>query len=178
LGEGIFKFHNLHLPKEARVFQIPETNIRVWNDKVLVYEVKIDDMNGGNLTFRHYSFYDKWFEISITLDANGNLISEPGPIDWSFNCDICTPYFSKGSDFENIISHGLITENERIGARKGLESLTELIKSGNLATYLEDICSFSDLISLSDPIPYNKLQLSKVSLLTMFERERYYGTRA
>ncbi|MBP1995489.1 DUF402 domain-containing protein [Paenibacillus eucommiae] len=195
------KFHNLHLPNEVRVFQIPKTNIRVWNEKVMVYEVKIDDAIGGNFTFRHYSFYDKWFEINITLDASGKLITEPGPIDWSFNCDICTPCFSKGTnffnldleldilvsndgkeyvvidedDFENVISQGLLTVNERIGARKGLENLIQLILSGNLISYLEGICSFTDLISLSDPIPYNKLQLSEVSLLNMSERESYYG---
>lgn len=152
---------------------------------------------------RHYSFYDKWFEINITLDANGKLFTEPGPIDWSFNCDICTPCFSIGTnffnidleldilvsndgieyvvidedDFDHVISQKLITENERNGARKGLENLFELISSGNLIAFLEDTCSFNDLISLSEPIPSNILQLSEVSILNVSERESNYGKR-
>lgn len=203
LNDGIIRFHNLHLPNEVRVFQIPGANIRVWNDEVMVYEVKIDDPTGGR-TFRHYSFYDQWFEINITLDASGKLITEPGPIDWSFNCDICAPCFIKGTDFYNVdleldvlvgndghnfivideddfekaVSQGLITENERDGAQKGLVGLTELIASGKLTEYLNGICSFTDIIGLSEPLPYKKLQLSDVPLLSELKRERYYGRKA
>lgn len=204
MDSEIIKFHNLHLPDEVRIFQIPKANIRVWDDKVMVYEVRFHDAAGDNLTFRHYSFYDKWFEINLTLDKNSNLIDEQGPFNWSFNCDICSPCFNKGmnlynldleldilvsndakkyliideDDFENVICRGFISEYERIGARRGLEGLVELITSGNLTTHLESICSFNDLISLSDPIPPKKLQISEVPLLSLLERQIHYGTRA
>ncbi|UVI29413.1 YgaC family protein [Paenibacillus spongiae] len=203
MNEGMIKFHNLHLPNEVRVFQIPESNIRVWNDSVMVYEVKFEDEKGENLTFRHYSFYKEWFEINITLDAAGKLITESGPIEWSFNCDICSPCYSKGvnvynvdleldilvrsdgkeyivideDDFAQVVSQGLLSEDECIGARKGLESLLQLISSGRLISFLEDICPFADLIRLSDPIPGCKLQLSDVPLLGMPERGCHYGRR-
>jgi protein associated with RNAse G/E len=202
--EEIITFHNLHLPNEVRVFQIPRENIRVWDNNYMVYDVKINDSLGSDLIFRHYSFYDKWFEVNITLDASGYLITESGPIDWSYNCDICTPCFSKGSelynldleldilvhkdgknyividenDFEKVVNLGLLSDNERIGARKGRESLIELIESGNLQSYLESICSFTNLISLSDPIPYTILQLSDVPLLDVTRRQRLYGKRS
>jgi hypothetical protein len=81
-------------------------------------------------------------------------------------------------DFEKAVSQGLITENERDGAQKGLVGLTELIASGKLTEYLNGICSFTDIIGLSEPLPYKKLQLSDVPLLSELKRERYYGRKA
>ncbi|CAM3395853.1 YgaC family protein [Paenibacillus lupini] len=203
MSEEIIAFHNLHLPNEVRVFQIPRENIRVWDDNYMVYDVKMKDSLGNDFIFRHYSFYDKWFEVNITLDESGKLITERGPIDWSYNCDICTPCFSTGTelynldleldilvnqdgqnyividedDFENVVNQGLLSDDERIGARKGLESLIELIESGNLQPYLESVCSFTDLIRLSDTIPHQILQLSDVPLIDATKRRRLYGKR-
>jgi hypothetical protein len=52
------------------------------------------------------------------------------------------------------------------------------IESKNLQSYLENICSFTNLISLSDPIPFTILQLSDVPLLDVIRRQMLFGKRA
>ena len=36
-------FHNLHPPDEVRVFEIPEVDVRVWDDTTLVFDIPFGD---------------------------------------------------------------------------------------------------------------------------------------
>src|SRR3954469_5379317 len=86
MTEPAFYYHDLHNPDEVVLFTVPLSAVQCRDERVLVYDVRI---GGGVL--RHYAFADRWFTINCSLDNDGKFISEPGPIDWSFNCDFATP---------------------------------------------------------------------------------------
>ena len=65
---------NFHPPDEVRVFCVPDEAIRVWNDQCLLYDVLVQEK-----VLRHFSFYDRWFEINCTMNRNGTFVVERGP---------------------------------------------------------------------------------------------------
>jgi hypothetical protein len=87
------KYHQILKPPDTRrVFTIPITGIRRDDADVLVYDVRV----GPETSLRHYSFRDRWFQVNVSRDRHGRLVTEAGPgelawLHWSFNCDICTP---------------------------------------------------------------------------------------
>jgi predicted RNA-binding protein associated with RNAse of E/G family len=196
----IKRFYNCHLPEEVRIFNIPSKNIRVCTDKVVVYEVPNDELG---MVLRHYSFFDRWFEINVSMDYNGGFITESGSIDWSFNCDICTPCFSIGDEYYNVdleldilvgkngkdyvvideedfkvaVSNGSISQEEKEGAKKGVDDLIEIIEQNKLIGMLNDIYPFSKIIDIEPKIPMNKMDISKVLNLSPELRKMNYGKR-
>lgn len=84
---------DLHLPDEVRLFLLPSHSVRRWDDDVIVYDVRI-----GDAVLRHYGFRHHWFQVNCSLNLNGSFTTEPGSIDWTFNCDISTPVFTEGTD--------------------------------------------------------------------------------
>jgi predicted RNA-binding protein associated with RNAse of E/G family len=196
----IKRFYNCHLPDEVRIFNIPTNNIRVCTDKVVVYEVPNDEMG---IVLRHYSFFDKWYEINVSLDYNGDFFAESGIIDWTFNCDICTPCFSIDDDYYNVdleldvlvgnngqdyrvideedfnlaIINGYISQEEKAGAKKGLDDLIEIIETGKLIDMLNDIYPFSKITDIEPEISMNKVDISKVPMLSPDTRMTNYGKR-
>ncbi|WP_100404281.1 DUF402 domain-containing protein [Bacillus solitudinis] len=190
--------YNLHMPYEVRLFSIDQSNIKLWNDKYLVYDVREDDM-----ILRHYSFYNQWFEINCSFQLDGKLLGEQGPIEWSFNCDICSPCFSEGNkifnvdleldvlvnqngkdyiiidedDFEDAVNKAWITEKEQVGAKQGLNDLKEIIDSGNLIHYLNEICPFKDVINCTKANPMEKFEISEIQKFKEKNREQCYGKR-
>jgi hypothetical protein len=83
--------------------------------------------------------------INCTFGLNGEPLAEAGPIDWAFNCDMVTPFVTRGKSFYNVDlsldvmvapdglaysltdeddftgnkAAGLLTPTEIIGARQG-----------------------------------------------------------
>jgi predicted RNA-binding protein associated with RNAse of E/G family len=196
----IKRFYNCHLPDEVRIFNIPSKNIRVCTDKVVVYEVPNAEMG---IVLRHYSFYDKWYEINVSMDYNGDFITESGSIDWSFNCDICTPCFSVGDDYYNVdleldilvgnngkdyvvideedfniaLTNGYISQEEKKGAQKGLDELVEIIEQDKLIGMLNDIYPFSKIIDIEPEVSMNKVNISNVPNLSPEIRKKNFGKR-
>ncbi|EJV74908.1 DUF402 domain-containing protein [Bacillus thuringiensis] len=193
-------FYNLHLPREVRVFEVESSNIKLWNEEVIVFDVKVKD---SNTILRSYSFYKEWFEINCSFDLNGNLLPEEGPIIWSFNCDISSPCFSKNNnvynidleydvlvnangkdfiivdedDFEEAVKKKYLSQVEQNGALIGLKNLLNIIKNQNLATYLNDIYSFEDVVNCLEEIPMKKLDINEVNELSRNKRGLCYGEK-
>src|SRR5947209_14267489 len=88
-----FELHTLCLPEDLTLWTVPTGAIRRWDETVQVYDVLVE----SGRVLRHYAFYDRWFEVNCTLDDRGRFVTEPGPIDWCFNIDVCTPLFSTGN---------------------------------------------------------------------------------
>lgn len=179
-------YHDLHLPDEVRVFTVPHANIRRWTDDLLVYDGLI-----GDLVLRHYAFADRWFVINCTLDRRGGFVAEPGPIAWSFNCDLCTPprwdgdacflvdlvldvlvapdgrqYFVKDEpEFAAAVAHGWLTAAEIAGARHGLADLLAIITTTGLVPFLDAICPFQPLPEAVAPPPMQRRPVSEVPAL-------------
>lgn len=124
-------FHNLHLPDEVRVFAVPVGAVRRWDDETLVYDVRVP--SGGVL--RHYSFYRRWFEVNCSLGADGRFVTEPGPIDWSFNGDVCSPCFSRGAAVYNVdlLLDVLVAPDGREHAVKDREEFERAVACGWLS---------------------------------------------
>ncbi|MCJ7841399.1 DUF402 domain-containing protein [Lederbergia sp. NSJ-179] len=192
--------YNYHGSEDIRLFRVKKENVKLWDDKVLVYDVRDDDYHS---ILRHYSFYDKWFEINCTFDMKGNLLPENGPIERSFNCDMCSPCFSfennvynvdleldvlvnpngkdyiiiDEEDFKNEIKRNNITALEEKGALAGLSNLIEIINSGELINFLNDIYPFSDVTNCTSSLPMEKLTRNEISLFEKEIRHTFYGKR-
>ena len=191
------RFLNLHLPDEVRVFDVPEEAVRVWDDETLVFDVLIEDR-----VLRHFSFYDRWFEINCSLGRDGTFIVEPGPIDWTFNCDVCSPLHSQGDTFysvdlfvdllvspdgrsyhlkdenelHNASGSGLIDATEVEGALNGVRNLRSLIESRMFLQFLDDILPFTNV----NPHPQDPMTILSLQEVPQFERPgrvQTYGTR-
>lgn len=85
--------------RHTEAFQIKRVGVRRWDETGLVYDVR----GAGGYFLRHYSFFDRWFHVNVTLDRTGALVSEAGPGDfadfaWAFNADIATPARSVATD--------------------------------------------------------------------------------
>lgn len=193
-------FHNLHLPDEVRVFAVPVGAVRRWDDETLVYDVRVP--SGGVL--RHYSFYRRWFEVNCSLGADGRFVTESGPIDWSFNGDVCSPCFSRGAavynvdllldvlvapdgrehavkdreEFERAVARGWLSAGEATGARRGLEELLGLIESGRFLAFLAEACPFDGFPAAPLQPAARRLALADTSLLAPQSRDARYGLRA
>jgi hypothetical protein len=191
------KFYNFHPPDEVRIFDVPSEGIRIWNDEMLAYDVAVEDR-----VLRHFSFYTYWFEVNCTLMPEGQLGIEQGPIDWTFNCDICTPCFSKGNkiydvdlclnvlvgpdgkeffvedeqEFEHAVKAGWISAYEEQGARSGLHYLLSLIKAGNFLEFLSDTLAFSD-IAAGHAGKRKIMPVRDVPRLDPLSRFEHYGKR-
>ncbi len=194
------KIYNYHGLEDIRLFRVKTENVKLWNEQVLVFDVRNDNYNS---ILRNYSFYDKWFEINCTFDMKGNLLPENGPIEWSFNCDICSPCFSfenniynidleldvlvnpngkdfiiiDEEDFKDEIKRNNITSFEEKGALAGLSNLIEIIKSGGLINFLNDIYPFVDVTNCTSSLPMEKLTQKEGSLFEKEIRHTLYGKR-
>ncbi|MHB0886770.1 MAG: hypothetical protein ACYC6V_07585 [Bacillota bacterium] len=201
MGSGVeqLDFHDLHLPDEVRVFAVPGAAVRRWDDEALVYDVRVP--GGGAL--RHYSFYRRWFEVNCSLSPDGRFMAEPGPIEWSFNCDICTPCFSFGpavysvdlaldvlvgpdahnrivkdeDAFDGAVARGWLSATEATGARRGLDELLGLIDTGRFLAFLVEVCPFDRGYRPPKQPPPERLRMADVPLLARAGREAWYGRR-
>ncbi len=193
-------FYNLHLPDEVRVFAVPTAAVRRWDDEVFVYDVRVP----SGATLRHYSFYRRWFEVNCSLSPDDRFMVEPGPIEWSFNCDVCSPCYSLGSQvysvdlaldilvgpdgrsrvvkdedvFARAVADGWLSAAEAEGAKLGLSELLGLIEAGRFLPFLAEVCPFGRRSPALEQPPPRRGQLSDVPLLGRAEREAWYGRRA
>jgi hypothetical protein len=175
----ILRHYNLKLPDEVAIFSVPREGIRCWDHASLVYDVAIGE--GSSFTtgyLRHYSFFDRWYAINVSLDAVGRLLTETNErvgFDFTFNCDIATPMTLENEsavsrvdleldvlaasdgrtflvkdeeDFARSVSQGWITSEEAVGAQQGLTDLLTIIQTTGLIPYLESICPFAPLDDL------------------------------
>lgn len=189
-------YYNLHEPDDLRVFPVPLAAIRRWDDERLVYDVR-----HGDLVLRHYSFSRYWFEVNCVLDLSGTFVPERGPIDWSFNCDVCTPCFNHGHHvynvdlwidvlvapdgrahvvkdlpaFEAAWSQGMLTAHERKGAQQGLQTLSEIIQAEGLIAFLQRHCLFEGLSRAPHALPMVRQPRAGAPLLDRAERHRHFG---
>lgn len=191
------KYYNLHEPDDLRVFPVPLAAVRQWDDQRLVYDVR-----HGDLILRHYSFSRYWFEVNCVLDLSGAFVAEQGAIDWSFNCDVCTPCFSNGHDvytvdlwidvlvgpdgrahvvkdlpdFEVAWARGLLTPYEHEGARHGLQTLIDIICSVGLVSFLHSQYPFGELSGVPHALPMEKYLRERAPLLLdRTERRHHFG---
>jgi hypothetical protein len=197
-GDPFLYHHDFHPPEEVRVFAVPISGLRRWDDVAAVYDVRLDD-----LVLRHYAFTDHWFAVNCTLDLGGRFVTEPGPIDWCFNCDISTPLFSAGNklysvdlsldvlvgpngrtyvvkdedDFTRAIENEWLTVEEEAGARSGLAELLGIIKGNGLVAFLEKAFPFGEVTGSVRPPPMTKPRLAEVPLLHRDIRAAYFGRR-
>ncbi|GIN74410.1 hypothetical protein J14TS2_48850 [Bacillus sp. J14TS2] len=188
-------FFNLHLPSEVRVFEVHESNIKLFNHEVIVFDVK----NSNHTLFRSYSFFNEWFEINCSFDLNGHLLPEEGPITWSFNCDISTPCFKNknnifnvdleydvlvnpnGKDFVIIdeddfckaVTNDYLSLEEQAGALRGLDKLTSIIHKQGLSTYLDTIYPFEDVVNCDIALPMCKKEIGEVPALLGRKSNQY-----
>jgi hypothetical protein len=188
-------FHNLHAPDEVRVFEIPACGVRCWDETALVYDVRV-----GQGILRHYSFARRWFEVNCSLDLDGNFLAEAGPIEWCFNCDICTPHLAVGNnlynmdlwidvlvgvdghqhvvsdedEFADAAEQGWMTAAEQDGARRGLEELLTIIRSTGLIPFVEQICPFQNIAQCGVHPPTVKRRLADVPLLGKEIRQHHW----
>lgn len=127
IGEGFLRHHDFHPPEEVRIFVTSVSGLRRCDEDAVVYEVPVD-----GLVLRHYSFYDRWFAVNCTLDPSGGFATEPGPIDWCFNCDVTSPLFSVGRDLYSIdlFLDVLVGPDGRMHVTKDEDDLTNAIENG------------------------------------------------
>lgn len=146
-----------NFPDEVYRFLVPTEGIRRWDDEALVYNVRL----APGRALRHYAFYRRWFVVNVSLDENGNPVTERTPgidLDWCFNCDVTTPLFSVGSDacysvdleldvlagsdgkthavkdehkFAASVAAGYLDARESAGARQGLADLLAIVNRGD-----------------------------------------------
>lgn len=188
----ILRYHNLHLPDEVAVFSVPLSGIRRHDTEALVYDVRV----GPNAILRHYAFYHHWFEVNVSFDANGSLVTEPGPVDWCFNCDVSMPlllhagdvynadlcldilvapdglaYAVKDEDeFDDAIKAGWIEASEVVGARRGLAELQDLLESCSFLDFLQSVCPWHNVTDAPLQPPLEVLRLADVPLLQLPQR--------
>ncbi len=193
------RFFNYHAPDTVRAFTVPAGSIRRWDDHAVVYDVRV----GPDQILRHYSFPDRWFEVNCSMDLDGRFITEPGPVDWSFNCDICTPHFIMGDDLYNMdlwldvlvapdgrsfavideddfavaVRMGWPAETERDGARAGMADLLGILRSEGLVSFLDRIAPFAPLPAFPQQPPMERLPIAQFPMLQPGERGRQYQHR-
>lgn len=194
------RFFNYHAPDEVRLFLVPPGGVRRWDDQAVVYDVQI----GRDRILRRYSFAHRWFEVNCSLDLHGRFVTEPGPIDWCFNCDISTPHFRVGADVYNMdlwldvlvapngrehavideddlaeaIRLGWPTELEQAGARAGLADLLGVIKSQGLVGFLDQVCPFVSVSANGEQPPMERMPVAGFPWLRRGEREKWFGRNA
>jgi hypothetical protein len=163
----------------------------------------VHDVRIGDLALRHYAFTDRWFAVNCTLDLAGRFVTEPGPIDWCFNCDICTPLFSVGNNLYSVdlaldvlaspdgrthvvvdednfalaAANGWLTAEEQAGARRGLEELLGIVEHTGLVTYLDQVFPFGPIAENAVAPPMARRALADVPLLRRDRRAAYLGQR-
>jgi hypothetical protein len=150
---------------------------------------------------RHYSFVDRPFVVNCSLDLKGRFVTEPGPVDWCFNCDICTPPFVADGDvysvdlfvdvlvapdgrrcfvgdedeFTEAVECGWVTAGERVLARRGLAELLWIIESVGLVEFLEEILAFDDVRADAWQASFTRRSVAEIPLLKSEARERRFG---
>ncbi len=156
-GERFLYHYDLHPPDEVRVFPVPLSGLRRWDDEAVVYDLSLD-----GLVLRHYSFYGRWFAVNCTLRPGGGFATEAGPIDWCFNCDVASPLSSVGRDLYGVdlcldvlvgpdgrahavkdeddlaraTERGWLLPEEEVGARRGLDDLVGIVRGPGLVAFL------------------------------------------
>lgn len=191
------RFFNYHAPETVRIFTVPMRGVRRRDAGAVVYDVRI----GAGRILRHYSFGQRWFEVNCTLDLAGSFVTEPGPIDWTFNCDICTPHFLIGADVYNMdlwldvlvapdgrqhmvideadfteaVRLGQLTEAERQGALTGLSDLLGILQSEGLVNFLDRIYPFANAADCDHQPPMERRSVTEFPMLLPLERQRLYG---
>ena len=190
---SVLYYHDYHVPDDVCVFTVPATGVRRRDHQALVYDVRI-----GDAVLRHYAFADRWFAVNCSLDRDGRFISEPGPIAWTFNCDIATPIIWHGEavyhvdlaldvlvaadgrehvvidaeDFAVAVQRGWFTTAEQQGARRGLADVLDIITNGGLLPFLDAVYPFGPAADApSQPPPAHKT-LAEVPLLHLAARAR------
>lgn len=188
---------NYHAPDTVRIFSVPTQGIKRWEEEAVVYDVRV----GADRILRHYSFGRRWFEVNCSFDLDGRLVTEPGPIDWAFNCDICTPHFISGPDLYNMdlwldvlvapdgrlhrvideddfaeaVRQGWPTETEREGVRAGLAELLGIIQSEGLVSFLNRVCPFADVANCDRQPPMERRPVAGFPMLHPDRRHRFFG---
>lgn len=189
-------FKDLHLPEDLRVFTIPSRGVRRWDEEVFVYDVRV----GPDAILRHYSFANRWFEVNCNLNLAGQFSTEPfEAFDWAFNCDICTPFFTRGADlvsvdlcldvlvaadgrtnlvkdeadFARAIQQGWIDAVEAKGARRGLADLLAILQGDGLAAFLDSVYPFGPVEDAPPALPMARRPLVSEPLLQPDERRRH-----
>jgi predicted RNA-binding protein associated with RNAse of E/G family len=188
-------FYNFHLPDDVRLFTTPRAAVKRWDSSVIVYDVRIGD---GFL--RNYAFTDRWFEVNCVFDLDGRLRPEAGPVDWAFNCDICTPSIVQTSgvynvdlfldilvapdgktfalvdenDFAEARIKGWLTSSEIAGARLGVDDLVGIIRDGGLRPFLERILPFDSVLDSAPQGPPRKFTIEDVPEFQFDERLRLW----
>ncbi len=197
-GEGFLYHHDLHPPDEVRVFPVPRSGLRRWDDEAFVYDVVL-----GGLALRHYSFYGRWFAANCTLYPGGGFATEPGPIDWCFNCDVTSPLSSVGGDLYGVdlcldvlvgpdgrthavkdeddlaraIGSGWLLPDEEVGARRGLDELLGIIRGPGLVPFLKGVYPFGGAEAAPAAPQMAALEVAAVPRLHRDVRGNYFGQR-
>ena len=180
---GDISFYNLAPPNRVRLSTIPGAAVKRWDDSVLVFDVRI-----GDGIVRTYSFTEHWFEVHCTFDLDGHLRPEPGPVNWAFDCDMCTPAIIRGNDVYNVDlkldilvepdgvtyalvdeddfaearSAGWLTDVEVLGARRGADELIGIIHDTGLVPFLEPILPFDSILDNAPQGPHRDLTTEDV----------------
>jgi hypothetical protein len=188
-------FFNFHPPDGARLFTSPGRSVKRWDATVLVFDVRI-----GDGILRNYHFAEHWFEVHCTFDQAGRLRPEAGPVNWAFNCDMCTPPLVRGNDLYNVDltldilvepdgvtfslvdedtfaeaqARGWLTPVEIAGARRGADELTAIIEGDGLRPFLERILPFDSVIDSQPQEPPRYLPLQDIPLFRFDERMRLW----
>lgn len=158
------------------------------------------DVRIGDGIMRKYSLAKRWFEVHCTFDLQGRLRPEPGPVDWAFNCDICTPPITRGNAVYNVDlcldilvepdgvtfalidedkfagakTQGLLTTIEIDGAQLGVDDLTGVIRDEGLHLFLERIVPFDSVLDAVPQDPPRLLTVEDVPEFQFDERLRLW----
>lgn len=195
MTDRMLHYHDYHVPDDVCIFAVPFAAIRRHDHRALVYDVQFDAD-----VLRHYAFSDRWFTVNCSLAHDGRFVSEPGPIAWTFNCDIATPLtWHNGAayhvdlaldvlvsadgrehivvdedDFAAAVDHDWFTPAEQTGARRGLADLLAIITNDGLLPFLEAICPFPSIPDApAQPVPTHKT-LAEIPLLHPTTRDRLH----
>ena len=148
-----------------------------------------------------YSFAGRPFVVNCSLDLDGRFVTEPGPVDWCFNCDICTPHLVAGGDVYSVglfvdvlvapdgrwhfvgdedelaeaVECGWVTAGEQCVARRGLADLLRIIESVRLVEFLEEILAFDDVRAGAWQSPFTRRSVMEFPLLNLESRGRRFG---
>ena len=188
-------FYNYHPPDEVRLFTTPGAAVKRWDPSVIAVDVRIEDG-----IVRTYSFTGHWFEIHCTFDLDGKLRAEAGPVDWAFNCDICTPAIIRSNevfnvdlfldvliepdgvtlaltdedDFAQAQTEGWLTTAEIVGAQRGADELVGIVRESGLRPFLEQILPFDSVLNSAPQGPPRILTVDDVPLFQASERLRLW----
>jgi hypothetical protein len=194
-----FLFHNFHPPDEVRVYTTPHRSIKHWDGSALVMDLCI-----GDAILRKYAFADRWFEVNCTFDHEGRLLTEPGVLDWAFNCDMCTPIVVDGQDVYNVdlsldvfvgpdgvthevtdeddfaqaVASGWLTATEAQGARRGLEDLLAVIGGDGLLAFLQGILPFDGVTRCAPQDAPARRPIGEFPRFALGEREKVWTPAA